>query len=309
VTFARHLQAGRFPFTRVSSDNIELPQAPPDVADILTKITEAADEARSRDQFVVMDVIRKQILPKFPADIRTSVQEVAVIGGGGAQNAAIQFVINGPDLKKLEVLGKQLVDRVKGIPGVVDIDTSLNTGKPELSIHVDRPKAADLGVQISDAAEALRLLVGGDQVTTFRADPTKVFAVAYSPKGEVVATGGADGGSDCVCGVQCHWFAGAASAIDAGQGARGTREKGPACFSQCGVLLALRRQNRPEIPARSHWRFCNPYLGVHRFRRGAKVDLWSHLAQGVQTPLWLLLGKRLSGSYKRRSRGLLPPCV
>ena len=33
----------------------------------------------------------------------------------------------------------------------------------------------------------------GDQVMTFRADPTKVFAVAYSPKGEVVATGGADG--------------------------------------------------------------------------------------------------------------------
>jgi HAE1 family hydrophobic/amphiphilic exporter-1 len=124
-------------------------------------------ESRTRDQFVVMDVIRKQILPAFSANIRTAVQEVAVIGGGGSQNAAVQFVINGPDLKKLEVLSRQLVDKVKVIPGVVDIDTSLNTGKPELSVRVDRPKAADLGVQISDAAEALRLLVGGDQVTTF----------------------------------------------------------------------------------------------------------------------------------------------
>src|SRR3954464_6224120 len=124
-------------------------------------------EERARDQFVVMDIIRKQILPQFADNIRTSVQEVAVIGGGGSQNAAVQFVINGPDLKKLEILGKQLVDKVKVIPGVVDIDTSLNTGKPELSVRVDRPKAADLGVQISDAAEALRLLVGGDQVTTF----------------------------------------------------------------------------------------------------------------------------------------------
>jgi HAE1 family hydrophobic/amphiphilic exporter-1 len=106
-------------------------------------------------------------LPGFSANIRTAVQEVAVIGGGGSQNATVQFVINGPDLKKLEVLGRQLVDKVKVIPGVVDIDTSLNTGKPELSVRVDRPKAADMGVQISDAAEALRLLVGGDQVTTF----------------------------------------------------------------------------------------------------------------------------------------------
>ena len=52
-------------------------------------------------------------------------------------------------------------------PGVVDVDTSLNVGKPELSVQLDRMKAADLGVQISDAAEALRLLVGGDQVTTY----------------------------------------------------------------------------------------------------------------------------------------------
>ena len=34
-------------------------------------------------------------------------------------------------------------------------------------MQLDRPKAADLGVQIADAAEALRLLVGGDQVTTY----------------------------------------------------------------------------------------------------------------------------------------------
>ena len=34
-------------------------------------------------------------------------------------------------------------------------------------MQLDRLKAADLGVQIADAAEALRLLVGGDQVTTY----------------------------------------------------------------------------------------------------------------------------------------------
>jgi HAE1 family hydrophobic/amphiphilic exporter-1 len=140
-------------------------------------------EARTRDQFVVMDVIRKDILPTFSANIRTSVQEVAVIGGGGSQNAAVQFVITGPDLKKLEVLGKQLVEKVKAIPGVVDIDTSLNTGKPELSVRVDRPKAADLGVQISDAAEALRLLVGGDQVTTFN-DAGEQYEVHLRAKAE-----------------------------------------------------------------------------------------------------------------------------
>src|SRR5262249_13130215 len=124
-------------------------------------------EQRTRDQFTVMNEIRSQILPPLAANLRTSVQEVAVIGGGGAQNATIQFTINGPDLNRLETIGKQLVAKAKDIPGVVDMDTSLNVGKPELSVQVDRPKAADLGVEIGDAAEALRLLVGGDQVTTY----------------------------------------------------------------------------------------------------------------------------------------------
>jgi hydrophobic/amphiphilic exporter-1 (mainly G- bacteria), HAE1 family len=124
-------------------------------------------ETRSRDQFAVMSQVRKDILPPLAAGLRTSVQPVATIGGGGAQNADVQFLVNGPDLQKLQAIGGKLVDRVKALPGVVDVDTSMNVGKPELSVQVDRPKAADLGVQIGDAAEALRLLVGGDQVTTY----------------------------------------------------------------------------------------------------------------------------------------------
>ena len=124
-------------------------------------------EARKRDQFEVMGIIRDQILPPIAGTLRTSVQQVATIGGGGSQAADIQFVITGPDLKKLDAVSRQLVARTKSLPGVVDMDTSLNVGKPELSVQLDRPKAADLGVQIGDAAEALRLLVGGDQVTTY----------------------------------------------------------------------------------------------------------------------------------------------
>jgi HAE1 family hydrophobic/amphiphilic exporter-1 len=124
-------------------------------------------DERTRDQFQVMGVVRSDVLPPLAAGLRTSVQPVAVIGGGGAQNADVQFLINGPDLKVLETIGRQLVERTRQIGGVVDVDSSMNVGKPELAVQLDRPKAADLGVQIGDAAEALRLLVGGDQVTTY----------------------------------------------------------------------------------------------------------------------------------------------
>ncbi len=135
------------------------------LATVYVRLTKIED--RTRDQFAVMGVVRDEILPPLAEGLRTSVQQVATIGGGGSQNADVQFLISGPDLKTLEEVGRQMIEDVKKTPGVVDVDSSLYVGKPELSVRLDRPKASDLGVQIADAAEALRLLVGGDQVTTF----------------------------------------------------------------------------------------------------------------------------------------------
>jgi len=133
---------------------------------VYVRLTPVGD--RKRDQFAVMNEVRAKVLPGIgAANLRTGVRPVATIGGGGNQNAEIQFTINGPDLKALEHFAGAIAEAARKEPGVVDVDTSLNVGKPELSVNLDRLKAADLGVQISDAAEALRLLVGGDQVTTY----------------------------------------------------------------------------------------------------------------------------------------------
>jgi HAE1 family hydrophobic/amphiphilic exporter-1 len=122
-------------------------------------------EDRSRDQFEVMSQVRDEILPAFAkSGLRLAVQGGGGPGGGGG---AIQFMVQGPELARLETYSNALKEKAVAIPGLVDVDTSLNAGKPEMSVNLDRPKAADLGVQIADAAEALRLLVAGDQVTTF----------------------------------------------------------------------------------------------------------------------------------------------
>ena len=124
--------------------------------------------ARNRDQFEVMNEVRSSVLPKVGVEnLRTGVRPVATFGGGGNQNAEIQFTINGPDLDALQKYGAAVADAARKQTGIVDVDTSMNVGKPELSVHMDRMKASDLGVQVSDAADALRLLVGGDQVTTY----------------------------------------------------------------------------------------------------------------------------------------------
>ena len=58
---------------------------------------------------------------------------------------------------------------MKTIPDVVDADSTLITGKPELRVVIDRARAADLGVRVSDIAQALNTLVAGQEVSTFNA--------------------------------------------------------------------------------------------------------------------------------------------
>ncbi|MBA3515026.1 MAG: efflux RND transporter permease subunit [Pyrinomonadaceae bacterium] len=130
-------------------------------------------EERSVTQNDLMVRARTEILGKyvieFPGQLRTSVQQVAALSGGGFRNADIQYVINGPDLEKLTKYSDDLLAKMKTIPDLVDADSTLVTGKPELRVVIDRARAADLGVLVGDIAQALNTLVAGQKVSTFNA--------------------------------------------------------------------------------------------------------------------------------------------
>ncbi|MGH9851132.1 MAG: efflux RND transporter permease subunit, partial [Blastocatellia bacterium] len=123
-------------------------------------------EARGLSQQELM-IRARALLGKFPGELRTSVQQVAGISGGGFRNADIQFLVSGPDIEKLTQYSNELLKRMKTIPDVVDADTSVVAGKPEVRVAIDRQRAAELGVQVGDIAQALNTLVAGQEVSTF----------------------------------------------------------------------------------------------------------------------------------------------
>ena len=135
-------------------------------ARIYVKLVDLSE--RSVSQFALMGRVREKVLPQFQSlSLRTVVAPVAAISGGGRANAEISFMLLGPNLEQLDEYSQGLLDKLKTFPGIVDADTSLIVGKPELRASIDRQKAAELGVSISDIAQSLRLLVGGDQVSTY----------------------------------------------------------------------------------------------------------------------------------------------
>ena len=110
----------------------------------------------------------RELLKKYPADIHTSVDLVSTVGGNQS-NADIQYFVQGPDLDKLAQYSGELLARMKTIPNLVDTDTTLRSGKPEVRLEIDRPRAADLGVSVMDIELALNTLVAGQVASTFKA--------------------------------------------------------------------------------------------------------------------------------------------
>jgi HAE1 family hydrophobic/amphiphilic exporter-1 len=123
-------------------------------------------EKRTRSQQQIMLMARDR-LRRF-SDLVIGVQLPGLIQGAGTSQD-LQFFLQGPDLQQLDKYATQIKQRLAKEPGVVDLDSTYEPGKPEIRVHINRDKAADLNVNVVSIATALRTLVGGDnQVTTYR---------------------------------------------------------------------------------------------------------------------------------------------
>lgn len=135
------------------------------VARVYVRLTEPGARRESQEQ--IMNQVRTGVVAHQPKDLRINVVDVGLFGGGGFSTAKVQYTVTGPDLKKLELYTNRILDKLRAVSGAVDVDSNLVSGKPEIGVYVDRERAADLGVQVADIATALRLLVGGVDVSTY----------------------------------------------------------------------------------------------------------------------------------------------
>lgn len=121
---------------------------------------------RKKSQEALKKEIRNK-LRKFPG-IKVSAEDVSLIGGGQRQ-VPIQYSVRGRDLSELQDYTRQIAGEFSKLQGIVDVDTSLEMGKPELKVFIDRDKAADLGVDVAAIAETINLLISGEtEVTKYK---------------------------------------------------------------------------------------------------------------------------------------------
>lgn len=122
-------------------------------------------DQREDSQAEIVNKVRRE-LAKEPG-VKAFVQ-----GGstsfGGRRGAPFQFIIKGPDMVSLNKYVTIMVEEFKQIEGIIDVDTDYDLGLPELQVHINKEKAAELGVSTLDISRALSTLIGGANVTTFK---------------------------------------------------------------------------------------------------------------------------------------------
>lgn len=88
------------------------------------------------------------------------------LGGGGGAPVAVE--VKGPDLPHLESISLEVMEKMKKVPGLSNVRTSISERAPELQLNVKREALADVSLSVSDLAETALTALKGKVVSKFR---------------------------------------------------------------------------------------------------------------------------------------------
>jgi multidrug efflux pump len=89
--------------------------------------------------------------------------------GQAFRERPLNFVILTSDsYQNLAQVVRSFQEEIAKNPGIVSVDTDLRLNKPEISMEVDRERAADMGVPVEQIARAVETMMGGRQVTRYK---------------------------------------------------------------------------------------------------------------------------------------------
>jgi HAE1 family hydrophobic/amphiphilic exporter-1 len=130
-----------------------------------------------RDKSV--DQIIDELRPKLNSipGIRASLQNPPPIRLGGRQSTSqYQYTLQSPDTAALYTASQTMIEKIRALPGFVDVNTDLLLRNPTVNVEIDRDRAAALGLTAQQVEDALFSAYATRQVSTIYA-PTNAYQV------------------------------------------------------------------------------------------------------------------------------------
>lgn len=118
---------------------------------------------RHAPQIQLVDVFRKELNTIVKG--RVSIQDPTSRGlGGGGRGYPVEFVVKGPDWTKLSDQVDKLMKSMEESNLMVDIDTNLLQGLPEIQVIPNREQAALTGVSVNTVSSTINTMIAGSTV-------------------------------------------------------------------------------------------------------------------------------------------------
>src|SRR5664280_747770 len=136
----------------------------------------AGDADTVRDAMVFVKLVdrseRKTALKQFLSDERKRLEripgiELSVQEDPDAFQKPLQIAVRGDDIPTLKRYAGEIKKELYTVPGIVDLEASMEQDLPEYRLLVDRQRAAATGLGTNDVANAVGVLVGGQAVSTY----------------------------------------------------------------------------------------------------------------------------------------------
>ncbi|MCS6904556.1 MAG: efflux RND transporter permease subunit [Bacteroidia bacterium] len=139
-----------------------LDQSSNNISEIIVTLKDKKERARSTDE-VITEV--KDRLLQMPG-VKARVNPVGIFGT--ANFSPIQLVVSGPDYNSVMVTARKIQNLLAQIPGTSDVRLSVEEGKPEMRIDIDREKMALYGLTMAEVGATLNIALRGDDKSTYR---------------------------------------------------------------------------------------------------------------------------------------------
>ncbi len=136
-------------------------------ADIRVSLSAIADRSRSSEQIAA--AVRSAIGEVPGATIRVRASEGMIVRGlGGEEGERLSVEVRGFDLDVMDAVSQRVAEILEDTPGVTDARIGREDGTPQKLIRIDRARAADQGVSVSQLARTVETAVGGSGAGQFR---------------------------------------------------------------------------------------------------------------------------------------------
>ncbi|HRK39500.1 MAG TPA: efflux RND transporter permease subunit [Burkholderiaceae bacterium] len=129
-----------------------------------------------KDRSVNADAMSARLRERLRSVSGINVTHVGLLDAVGG-NKQIELSLQGPDLDELERLTQDVMSRIRAIPGLVDLDSSVKPDKPTVELKLKPSVASDLGAGVSALASPLRIMVAGQTVGNWRAADAQTYDV------------------------------------------------------------------------------------------------------------------------------------